>query len=83
MTSEKPNISLTKTLLIILGIVIAVLLSFGSRVLAFEPADLDSSDNLVTDAQTTQDPAISSHLTHNISEELTSLFLSKLAQLNK
>lgn len=85
MNTEKPNINvnLRRTLLIILGIVVAFLLSFGSRVIALNPQDINVSDRLVTDKGNANEPAISWNLSRKVSDDLTSLFLSKLSQIKK
>lgn len=83
MNAEKPNINvnLRRTLLIILGIVVAFLLSFGSRVIALNPQDVNVKEKLVTDKGSSKEPAIVWILPNKVSDELTSLFLSKLAKL--
>ena len=83
MNTEKPNINvnLRRTLLIILGIVVAFLLSFGSRVIALNPQDINTSDQLVTDKGTSNEPAIAWNLPKEVSNDLTSLFLRKLSQI--
>lgn len=83
MNAEKPNINvnLRRTLLIILGIVVAFLLSFGSSVIALNPQDINVPEKLVTDKGASKEPAIVWNLPNKVSDELTSLFLSKLAQL--
>lgn len=83
MTSEKPNIksNLAKTLLIILGIVVAMLLSFGSRVIAFDSVDPDEEERLLSKTEELQAPAIQFSIPDHVSDELTTLFLGKLANL--
>ena len=83
MNAEKPNINvnLRRTLLIILGIVVAFLLSFGSRVIALNPQDINVPEKLVTESASAKEPAITWNVPGKIPEELTSLFFSKLSQL--
>lgn len=83
MNTEKPNINvnLRRTLLIILGIVVAFLLSFGSSVIALNPEDVNVPDKLVTDKGISNEPAITWNLPGKISEEFTSVFFSKLSQI--
>ncbi len=83
MNTEKPNINLNlrRTLLIILGIVVAFLLSFGSSVIALNPQDINIPDKLVTDKGSSNEPAIVWNAPGRVSDELTSLFFSKLSQL--
>ena len=82
MNTGKPNINLNlrRTLLIILGIVVAFLLSFGPSVIALNSQDSRVPETLVTDKGSTNDPAILWDAPVKISEKLTSLFLSKLSQ---
>ncbi len=83
MNTEKPNINvnLRRTLLIILGIVVAFLLSFGSSVIALNPQDVNIPEKLITEQESSKEPAISWSMPTKASKELTSLFLSKLSQL--
>lgn len=84
MTSEKPGIrsNLVKTLLIILGIVVAMLLSFGSRVIAFEPMETEKTrDKLLSKTEQAKDPAILLDFSYELSDELTKLFLNGFTKL--
>lgn len=83
MDTNRPNINinLRRTLLIILGIAIAFLLSFGSSVIALNPQDVDTTDKLVTENKSFKEPAIFWHVPSKVSEELTSIFFSKLSEL--